>query len=259
MCKVISVSATKGGVTKTTICRNLSYQLAKEGKKVLVIDCDPQGSLTSIFGILELGEKLTLSKLMMRVMEDENLPNKEEYLITVDNVDIIASNEHLFVTEVQLTNEMSKEYILREILDVLRNDYDYILLDCSPSVGNITINALATSDSVIIPVTPEYLSAKGVEIILKTIFRVKKRINKTLEIDGIILSMFDDRLLLTKEIKDMIKEAYGKHLNIFKTSISKSTKVGQANLVGKSIIEYDDNNKVSKSFIELTKEVLSIG
>jgi len=257
MSKVIAIAAQKGGVTKSTSCRNVATILAKEGYKVLVIDGDNQASLTDCFGI-EQPEQLdkTLYHLMMDVIMERDLPSKEEYIINKEGVDIIPSSIELSAIEINLVSTISREYVLKAIIDVIREDYDYVLIDCMPSLGLMTVNVLVACDSVLIPATPEYLSVKGLELLLKTIFKLKKQINPSLSFEGILLTMFDERTNLSKEMNKMIEESYGEHIKVFNTKIPKSVKVGEANSLSMSIVDYKPNNKASIAYREFTKELL---
>lgn len=257
MSKVIAIAAQKGGVTKSTSCRNVATILAKEGYKVLVIDGDNQASLTDCFGI-EQPEQLdkTLYHLMMDVIMERDLPSKEEYIINKEGVDIIPSSIELSAIEINLVSTISREYVLKAIIDEIREDYDYVLIDCMPSLGLMTVNVLVACDSVLIPATPEYLSVKGLELLLKTIFKLKKRINPSLSFEGILLTMFDERTNLSKEMNKMIEESYGEHIKVFNAKIPKSVKVGEANSLSMSIVDYKPNNKASIAYQEFTKELL---
>lgn len=256
MSKVIAIAAQKGGVGKSTTCRNLATILAKQGYKVCAIDGDNQASMTDCFGI-DKPEKLdkTLFHLMMDVIMENDLPSKEEYIITKEGVDIIPSSIELSAIEISLVSTISREYVLKAIIDQVKGDYDYVLIDCMPSLGLMTINVLATCDSVLIPATPEYLSVKGLELLLKTIFKLKRRINPSITFEGILLTMFDVRTNLAKDMIEMIEESYGEHIKVFGTKIPKSVKVGEANLQSKSIVDYMPENKAAIAYQAFTKEL----
>lgn len=257
MSKIMAVVNQKGGVGKTTTTLNLGYALANQGKKVLLIDLDPQGSLTISLGVDNNDElQNTIANLMGLAIEDNSLPGKEEYIMHIGKLDLIPCNIELSAIEVSLVNAMSREMILKYIIQNFRDDYEYIIIDCSPSLGMLTINALAACSSVIIPVTPEYLSAKGLELLLMTILRTKKRINPDIQIDGILLTMYVERMNLPRAIKQMIEDAYGQQLHIYHNCIPKSVKVGESTLQSKSVIEYDKKNKVSIAYEEFAQEVL---
>ena len=243
MSKVIAVASQKGGVSKSTTCRNVATILAKRGYKVCAIDTDNQSSLTDCFGI-EKPEELqtTLYHLMMNIMNEEDLPPKESYIIHRDGVDIIPSSIELSAIEMNLVSTMSREYVLKAIIEEIRSDYDYIILDSAPSLGLMTLNVLAACNSVLIPATPEYLSIKGLELLLHTIMKIKRRINPGISIEGILLTMFDERTNLSRSIIKMVDEAYGEHIKVFDIKIPKSVKVGEANLQSKSIVDYMPTN-----------------
>ena len=260
MSKVIAVASQKGGVSKSTTCRNIATILAKEGFKVLAIDCDNQASMTDCFGI-EKPEKLetTLYHLMMDVMNEKDLPSKDSYIIEKDGVDIIPSSIELSAIEMNLVSTMSREYVLKTIIEDIREAYDFVILDSAPSLGLMTLNVLAACDSVLIPATPEYLSVKGLELLLQTIMKLKRRINPKITFEGILLTMFDERTNLSKNMIDMVAEAYGEHIKVFDIKIPKSVKVGEANLQSKSIVDYMPTNKAAIAYQKLTKELIVNG
>ena len=194
MCKVIAVSNQKGGVGKTVSCVNLGIGLAQEGKKVLLIDGDPQGSLTISLGYEEPDEmEYSLATLMMNIVNDEKLNIEKTILHHKEGVDLIPANIELSAIEVSLVNAISRELILKSMVEKLRDFYDFIIIDCMPSLGMMTINALACADSVLIPVQAAYLPVKGLQQLIKTIGRVKKQLNPKLKIEGILLTMVDNR------------------------------------------------------------------
>ena len=247
-----------GGKSTTTL--NLGYALAEEGKKVLVIDLDPQSSLTISFGVDKPDElDTTIYNLMTCIIEEKDLPTKDAYLLRFGNVDLIPCSIELSALELSLVNVMSREHILKMLLEQYKDDYDYILIDCMPALGMLTINALAACNSVLIPATAQYLSAKGLELLLHTIARVKKRINPHIIIDGILLTMFNDRTRLTKEIVNLMEEAYKGHLQIFDTRIPVSIKVGESNFRYKSVIEYEPKSKVALVYKEFGREYIGNG
>ena len=260
MTKVIGIAAQKGGVGKSTTCRNIATELARNGYKVLAIDCDNQSSMTDCFGISEPENlEYTLYHLMMDIMMEREIPDKSDYIIQKEGIDIIPSSIELSAIEINLVSTISREYVLKTIIDQIKREYDYILLDCMPSLGLMTLNVLAACDSVLIPATPEYLSVKGLELLLKTIYKVKKRINSQITFEGILLTMFDERTNLSKNMMDMIEVSYGQHIKVFETKIPKSVKVGEANLQSKSIMEYNPTNKAAIAYQEFTKELIKNG
>ncbi len=190
---------------------------------------------------------------------EKDIPSKEAYMVQKEGIDIIPSSIELSAIEINLVSTISREYVLKTIIDEIKGDYDYVLLDCMPSLGLMTLNVLAACDSVLIPATPEYLSVKGLELLLKTIFKVKKRINSAITFEGILLTMFDERTSLAKKMMDMIEASYGEHIKVFETKIPKSVKVGEANLQSKSIMDYMPTNKAAIAYQEFTKELIGNG
>ena len=201
MCKVISVVNQKGGVAKSTTTLNLGVGLARQGKKVLLIDADPQGSLTASLGYVEPDDiGTTLATIMMNIINDEEIAEEEGILHHEEQVDLLPANIELSALEVTMSNVMSRELIMKEYIDTMRSRYDYILIDCMPSLGMMTINALVASDTVLIPVQAAYLPVKGLQQLIRTISMVKKRLNRKLTIQGILLTMVDFRTNYAKDI-----------------------------------------------------------
>ena len=254
---VISVANQKGGTAKTTTCENLGIGLAAEGKDVLLVDVDPQGSLTIALGN-QMPDELepTLSDMMERIIRDEPILPCEGVLKHPEGVDLMPGNIALSGLEASLVNVMSRETILRQYLDTLKDRYDYILLDGSPSLGMLTINMLAASDSVIVPVQAQYLSAKGLEQLLSTVGKVKRQINPKLRIEGVLLTMVDGRTNYAKEISELIRETYGKKIRVYDTEIPRSIRAAEISAEGKSIYMHDPKGKVADAYRALTNEVL---
>ncbi|HBV88471.1 MAG TPA: chromosome partitioning protein ParA [Desulfosporosinus sp.] len=254
-CEIIAIANQKGGVGKTTTTINLGYSLAEKGKRVLLVDCDPQSNLTMSFGVDRPDElPITLYHLMTAIIEEKELPLRKEYILSFNNLDILPCSIELAAIEVNLVNAMSREITLKAILDQFRPNYDYIIIDCMPSLGMLTINALAACDRILIPAAPQYLSAKGLELLLRNIIRVKRRINPAVEIDGILITMFTERTKLSKEIVNLINDSYGSHIKIFESKIPVSVKVGEAVLNYKSIIEFDPKGKVAVAYKNFAEE-----
>ena len=258
MCKVIAVSNQKGGTAKTTSCVNLGIGLAREGKRVLVIDADPQGSLTISLGYSDPDSlDKTLSTLMMYLVNEEDFDISGFILHHNEGVDIIPANIELSAVEVSMVNVMSRELVLRQLIEMIRDSYDFIIIDCMPSLGMITINALACADSVLIPVQAAYLPVKGLQQLIKTIGRVKRQLNPGLCIEGILLTMVDGRTNYAKDISQMVYEAYASSIRVFTTSIPMSVRAAETSTEGSSVYKYDPKGKVSIAYSILTKEVLN--
>ena len=255
MCKVIAVSNQKGGVGKTVTCVNLGIGLAREGKKVLLIDADPQGSLTISLGYEEPDEmEYSLATLMLNIVNDEKLNIDKTILHHKEEVDLIPSNIELSGIEVSLVNAMSRELILKALVDKLRTFYDYIIIDCMPSL--MTINALACADSVLIPVQAAYLPIKGLQQLIKTIGRVKKQLNPKLSIEGILLTMVDNRTNYARDISMMVYDTYSASIKVFETEIPMSVRASEVSVEGGSIYSYDPKGKAALAYRALTNEVL---
>ncbi|SCG83679.1 Sporulation initiation inhibitor protein soj [Proteiniborus sp. DW1] len=260
--KIIAIVNQKGGVGKTTTALNLGYALSQIGKKVLLIDFDPQGSLTVALGY-KTDNKPGIQTLMTDAIEERE--TEEKCILEIKkNLNLIPANLQLAGIEMTLVNVMCKEQILKSVIEPIRRDFDYILIDCSPSLGTLTINALTACDSIIIPVTPEFLSAKGLGDLTSTIKKTKKRINPRIKVEGILITMLNERTNLSKEMLRAvnesavyIKDKFDLDMKIFNNKIPASVRAGEAIKNRKSIIEYDPKNKVSKAYQCFAKELIA--
>lgn len=252
--KVIAVVNQKGGVGKTTTTINLGTELAKKYKNVLLVDFDPQGSLSIALGVRD-EEIQSVSDLMLAEMNDDQLPAKEDIVLELDYVDLIPANITLSAVEVSLINTTCREMILKNILQKYKEGYDYILIDCGPSLGMLTVNALSAADSVLIPASAEFLSAKGLEQLLGSVAKTKRKLNPGLKIEGILFTMVQEQTRLAKEMINLIENAYGK-LNIYSPRIPRSIDVGTAIRQGKTIREFNHKNKAAEAYRQLALEVL---
>lgn len=256
-CEVIAIANQKGGVGKTTTTFNLGVALAHAGKRVLLVDSDPQGDLTTYMGIHDPDNiPVTLSTLMERSIKDEDINSKEAILKHDEGIDLIPSNLELSSMEVSLVNAMSREFTLRNCLSDIKDKYDYVLIDCMPSLGMITINALACADKVIIPVQSEFLAEKGMSHLMNTVLKVRKQINPNLKVGGILLTMVDGRTNLSKDIANELRSTYGTVFKLYDNQIPRGVKAAESSRMGESVLSYDSSSKVAQSYIDFAKEVL---
>lgn len=259
-CKVIAITNQKGGVGKTTTTVNLGVGLANEGARVLLVDADPQGSLTVSLGIRNPDElSVSLATVLQRVIEDKPIEEGMGIIQHQEGVDILPSNIELSGLEISLFNTMSREFVLKGYIDGVRRNYDYILIDCMPSLGMMTINSLVAADSVIIPSQPNFLSTKGLNLLMRSIAKIRKQINPRLNIDGILLTMVDSRTNNAKDIISSLRSSMGTNIRVFETEIPHSVRAAECSLAGKSIFSHDRNGKVAAAYEQLTKEVTDIG
>ena len=251
MGKIIAVANQKGGVGKTTTTVNLSAILAKKGKKVILIDADPQGNATSGLGV----DKDNVKSLYDVLVNEEPI---EEILedTSIKNLKVCPSNINLAGAEVELVSLMSREYRLKEQLDMAKDNYDFILIDCPPSLGLITLNAFTAADSVLIPVQCEYYALEGLGQLLNTINLVKKHLNKNIQIEGALLTMYDIRTNLSNQVVKEVKKYFED--KVYKTVIPRNVRLSEAPSYGLPITEYDPRSKGAKSYEKFAKEFLKI-
>ena len=259
-CKVIALTNQKGGVGKTTTAVNLGVCLSKQGKKVLLVDADAQANLTMLLGYPRPDDlPISLATIMQDIIDDKLFDVQKGILHHSEGVDLLPSNIELSGLEVRLINAISRERVLTTCINEVKKNYDYVLIDCMPSLGMLTINALAAADSVVIPTQPHYLSAKGLELLLRSVSKVRRQINPHLRIDGILMTMVMPRTNISKEVTALVRSAYGQNIKVFDAQIPHSIRAVEATVEGKSIFAYDKGGKVAAAYEQFGKEVADIG
>ncbi|MBE6085768.1 MAG: ParA family protein [Selenomonas ruminantium] len=252
MAKIIAVANQKGGVGKTTTSVNLAACIAAKKKKVLLVDCDPQGNASSGFGV----EKSALDKTIYHVLID-NVPVSEVIQKTEFKVDILPANIELAGAEVELVAAISRETRLKKALDAVRDNYDYILIDCPPSLGLLTLNSLAAADSVIMPIQCEFYALEGVAQLMKTIELVRNNLNAELAVEGVVMTMYDSRTKLAEQVVDEVRNSFD--TAVYKTMIPRTVRLSEAPSFGQPILYYDKKSKGAEVYMKLAKEVIARG
>ena len=259
-CKVIALTNQKGGVGKTTTAVNLGVSLAKQGKTVLLVDADAQANLTMALGYTKTDNlPITLSDIMQDIIDGKSVDVQESILHTGEGVDLLPSCVELAGVETTLIDTKNRESFLKACISEVKKNYDYVLIDCMPALGMLTINGLAAADSVIIPNQPHYFSIKGLEQLLRSVSKVKRQINPNLRIDGILMTMVMPRTKITQTVISTVKNAYGRNIKIFDTQIPFSIRAVEATAEGKSIFSYDKSGKIAAAYEQFGKEVADIG
>ena len=253
MGKIIVVANQKGGVGKTTTSINLSAALADQGKKVLLVDMDPQGNTTSGYGLEKESLEQSTYTLLIGDADIEDCIVKE----VLENLDIIPSNIDLAAAEIELIGVEDKEYLLRNALDEVKDRYDYILIDCPPSLNMLTINSMSAGDSILIPVQCEYYALEGLTQLIRTISLVEERLNDTLEIEGIVFTMYDARTNLSAQVVENVKNNLDFH--IFESIIPRSVRLAEAPSYGMPILAYDNRSAGAVAYIKLAEEIIQRG
>ena len=255
MAEIITVANRKGGVGKTTTTLNLAYSLKELGKKTLVMDLDPQANLTRCFEVESPENIKTIGHLLMAELEEEENYSLKDYVISYDEIDLIPSSIYLSATETQMRSETGSERILSEIIEPVREHYDYILIDTSPALNILTINALCASDSVLVTADIQMFAVLGINELLKTVQKIKKRVNSKLKVKGILLTMCDNRTNLYKTLTEQVEEMFQGKIKVFQTKIPKTVKVGEAIYSGQSIKKYAKGSSVDVAYDNLAKEI----
>lgn len=257
MCRVISLANSKGGTGKTTTCINLGIGLARHGYKVFLIDCDSQGSMTAGLGIQDRASLgVTVSTILWKLLEEKPLEEKEGILHHEEGVDFLPANSLLSDVETPLKDEFGGEWILKDYINGVKDEYDFILLDCQPSLNYITLNAFCSSDSLLIPMEAAYLSLMGLEQMLDQINKLRRRLNPNLRVEGILITQINERTSYAKEILAILNDAYGGFINIYSSRIPNSIRVAESSAEGVSIYKHDPQGKAALAYEALTEEVI---
>ena len=260
MTKVIAIANQKGGVGKTSTAVNLGAGLVRQGYDVLLIDLDSQANLTMALGYQNPDDMdYTISNVLHKAVKEEDIDPTEGILTTAEGIDLMPANVQLSGLEISLINEYGREVVLKQYIDEVRLNYDYILIDCAPSLSVLTVNALVAADSVLIPTQPQYFSMAGIQMFYDTFSKIRKKMNPTLSIEGVLVTMMDNRPNFTKELVTQLRNAYGDVFKVFETEIPTSIRMSESNARGKSIFEFDRKGKVAAAYEKLTQEVIENG
>jgi chromosome partitioning protein len=261
-----AVSNQKGGCGKTSLCLNLGASLARMGYKVCTVDCDPQANATMALGYQQPDElQVTLPHILNEIInnsgktENSELIQKREYILNAQGMDLVPSSIELAGIENILINTISRENILKKFIAYIKDEYDFLLLDCMPSLNFVTINALNAADRILIPMQPQFFSAKGLELLLSTVANVRENLNPNLTIEGALITMFDSRLKFHSEVVDIVKNVYGCYFRIFETRIPVSVRVTETQAQGRSIFDHDPRGRIAKAYAAFSKELITNG
>ena len=260
MTNVIAIAKQKGGVGKTSTTVYLGAGLVRQGFDVLLVDMDYQANLTMALGFQNPDEmQFTIANVLQKAVREETIIPEEGILTNEEGIDLMPSNVQLSGVELALINEYGREAVLKQYIDVVRLNYDYILIDCAPSLSVLTINALVAADSVLIPTQPQYFSMAGIQRFYDTFCKVKRKMNPSLQIEGVLVTMMDNRPNFTKDLVAQLRESYGDTFKVFDTEIPMSIRMSESSARGRSIFAYDRKNKVAAAYEKLTREVIENG
>ncbi|MCR5594593.1 MAG: AAA family ATPase [Lachnospiraceae bacterium] len=250
MGKIIAITNQKGGVGKTTTAINLSAAMAELGKKILVIDTDPQGNMTSGFGVNKNEVENTVYELMLGSCSTEEAIIKN----VKDNIDMIASNVNLAAVEIELIDDDNRNFVLRNEVEWVKDKYDYIIIDCPPSLSMLTVNALTTADSVLVPIQCEYYALEGLSQLIHTVNLVKNGLNPELDMEGVVFTMYDSRTNLSSQVVENVKENV--ETKVYETVIPRNIRLAEAPSYGQPISEYDPKSAGAEAYLRLAREVI---
>jgi chromosome partitioning protein len=259
---VYAVANQKGGCGKSSLCLNLGAALSRMGYKVCLIDCDPQANATMALGYPQPDElPVTLPHIMQEIIsrgkiENSELLRRRAYILSSQGMDFVPSSIELTGIENILINTMSRENVLKKFVAYIKGEYDFVFLDCMPSLNFVTINALNAADRVLIPMQPQYFSAKGLELLLSTIANVRENLNPNLAIEGALITMFDSRLNFHRDVLANVTAAYGEYFRIFETKIPVSVRVTETQAAGRSIFDHDPKGKIAQAYAAFAKELM---
>lgn len=251
MGRIIAIANQKGGVGKTTTAINLSASLAEKGRKVLAIDMDPQGNLSSGLGLDKNIIEGTIYDMIIGESDVEKVIHKD----TIENLDILPSNVDLSAVEIEMIDVENKEFVVKNAIQKVRDNYDYVIIDCPPSLSLLTVNAMTTADSVLVPIQCEYYALEGLSQLIHTVELVKDRLNPILEIEGVVFTMYDARTNLSLQVVENVKENLEQ--NIYKTIIPRNIRLAEAPSYGAPINQYDPRSSGAESYMRLAEEVIS--
>lgn len=250
MAKIIAISNQKGGVGKSTTAINLGASMAANDLQILVVDCDPQGNTTTGLGVEKGPETPTLYKALIQSMGVSEVIIKTQ----CEGLSLIPADKHLVAVNLDLVDDPQREYRLSQLLEPIRNQFDYILLDCPPALDLLTLNALVAADSVLVPIQCEFFALEGISQLIETVEKIRDTFSRPLQLEGILLTMYDDRTNLARQVADDLKEFFND--DVFKTVIPRSIRLAEAPSYGKPILMYDPRSKAAESYIRLAKEIL---